>query len=151
MDEAWQAVVRLVETFEQRTGRRPRLLIAKLGQDGHDRGAKVVASGFADAGFDVDLGALFQTPAQVARVAIDNDVHVIGISTQTAAHRTLVPELVEHLRAEGANDIIVACGGIIPLADRPELERAGVRLIFSPGTPVLDSVKQVMTLLLERA
>src|SRR5690606_3410472 len=120
-NEQWAALVERSNRLAQRYGRRPRLLVAKLGQDGHDRGAKVIASAFADAGFDVDVGALFQTPEQVARVAIDNDVHVVGISTQTAGHRVLVPSLLAALSAEGADDILVVVGGIIPAADWEEL------------------------------
>lgn len=143
-DEVWSALAARSRAFESRTGRRPRLLVAKLGQDGHDRGAKVIASGFADAGFDVDLGSLFQTPEQVARVAIDNDVHVVGISTQTAGHRTLVPQLCRALAAEGATDVLVVVGGIVPAADRDPLFQAGVALIFSPGTPIIDCVERVL-------
>lgn len=140
----WEGLSNRARAFELRTGRRPRLLVAKLGQDGHDRGAKVIASGFADAGFDVDLGSLFQTPEQVARVAIDNDVHVVGISTQTAGHRTLVPQLRRALDAEGASDILVVVGGIVPTADWAHLHDQGVALIFSPGTPVTTCAKQVL-------
>lgn len=149
--EQWAAIVERSKAFEARHGRRPRMLVAKLGQDGHDRGAKVIASAFADAGFDVDLGSLFQTPQQVARVAIDNDVHVVGISTQTAGHRVLVPELLAALAAEGADDVLVVVGGIVPKADHGELLNAGVTLIFSPGTPVTDCVEQVLTALETRA
>lgn len=143
-NERWERLVERSVAFEKRAGRRPRLLVAKLGQDGHDRGAKVIASAFADAGFDVDLGALFQTPEQVARVAIDNDVHVVGISTQTAGHRVLVPSLLAALSAEGADDVLVVVGGIIPAADWAELGSQGVHLIFSPGTPVVECVEQVL-------
>ncbi len=146
-DVEWAALVARVAAFAQRTGRRPRLLVAKLGQDGHDRGAKVIASGFADAGFDVDLGPLFQTPEQVARVAIDNDVHVVGVSTHAGGHRSLVPRLLSALRAEGAHDVRVVCGGIIPEADRAPLEQAGVSLVFAPGTSVLYCIEQVMSCL----
>jgi methylmalonyl-CoA mutase len=140
----WAELSNRARAFELRTGRRPRLLVAKLGQDGHDRGAKVIASAFADAGFDVDLGSLFQTPEQVARAAIDNDVHVVGISTQTAGHRTLVPQLRRALDAEGANDILVVVGGIVPAADWADLHDQGVALIFSPKTPVTTCAKQVL-------
>jgi methylmalonyl-CoA mutase len=149
-DAEWTSLVQRVSQLSNLTGRRPRLLVAKLGQDGHDRGAKVIASGFADAGFDVDLGPLFQTPQQVARVAIDNDVHVVGVSTHAGGHRTLVPELVERLRAEGANDILVVCGGIIPDVDREQLEQSGVGLIFAPGTSVLVCIEQVLSCLEHR-
>ncbi len=143
-DESWSVLAARTRAFEVKTGRRPRLLVAKLGQDGHDRGAKVIASGFADAGFDVDLGPLFQTPEQVARVALDNDVHVVGISTQTAGHRTLVPQLCRALAAEGATDVLIVVGGIVPAADRDPLFEAGVALIFSPGTPIIRCVEQVL-------
>lgn len=146
-NDEWTAIVARAAAFAQRVGRRPRLLVAKLGQDGHDRGAKVIASAFADAGFDVDLGALFQTPEQVARVAIDNDVHVIGISTQTAGHRVLVPALLAALAAEGASEVLVVVGGIVPRADWDELLAAGVSSIFSPGTPVTQCVQQVQAAL----
>ena len=143
-DESWSVLAARTRAFEVKTGRRPRLLVAKLGQDGHDRGAKVIASGFADAGFDVDLGPLFQTPEQVARVALDNDVHIVGISTQTAGHRTLVPQLCRALAAEGATDVLIVVGGIVPAADRDPLFEAGVALIFSPGTPIIRCVEQVL-------
>jgi methylmalonyl-CoA mutase len=146
-NEEWARLLTRVSRFAAACGRRPRLLVAKLGQDGHDRGAKVIASGFADAGFDVDLGPLFQTPAQVARVAIDNDVHVVGISTHAGGHRTLIPELLTALRAENAEDIRVVCGGIIPDVDRPALLDAGVSLVFAPGTSVLRCIDQVLSCL----
>jgi methylmalonyl-CoA mutase len=133
--------------FLERTGRRPRLLVAKLGQDGHDRGAKVIAAGFADAGFDVDLAPLFQTPEEVARAALDHDVHVVGISTQAGAHASLVPELVECLRSEGAKDVLVVCGGIVPERDRARLLARGVAAVFTPGTQVITCVEQVLSLL----
>lgn len=146
-DASFAELVARAAAFASKKGRRPRLLVAKLGQDGHDRGAKVIASGFADAGFDVDLGPLFQTPEEVARVAIDNDVHVIGISTHAGGHRSLVPELLAALRAEGASDIVVVCGGIIPEVDHAALLQAGVSLVFTPGTSVLRCVDQVLSCL----
>jgi methylmalonyl-CoA mutase len=146
----FDAIQQRVETFLKTHGRRPRLLVAKLGQDGHDRGAKVVASGFADAGFDVDLAPMFQTPEEVARVAIDNDVHVVGISTQAGAHASLLPQLKAELVAGGAPDILVICGGIIPEADRPALMAQGVAAIFDPAVPVMTSVADVLTLLERR-
>jgi methylmalonyl-CoA mutase len=136
-----------IARFEARIGRRPRLLVAKLGQDGHDRGAKVIASGFADFGFDVDLGPLFQTPREVAQVAVDNDVHAIGISTQAGAHLSLVPELMRELQALGADDIVVVCGGIIPAQDVALLEQVGVALVFEPGAKVVDCAARVLELL----
>ncbi|KXB98322.1 MAG: methylmalonyl-CoA mutase [Chlorobi bacterium NICIL-2] len=146
-DASFEALCQRVRRFEEATGRRPRILVAKLGQDGHDRGLKVIASGFADLGFDVDLGPLFQTPEEVARQAIENDVHVVGISSQAGAHKALIPELIERLRAEGASDILVVAGGIIPPKDYDDLHRAGVHAIFGPGTPVLDAAEAVLDLL----
>jgi methylmalonyl-CoA mutase len=143
----WQALTERVRAFERQQGRRPRLLVAKLGQDGHDRGAKVIASGFVDLGFDVDLGPLFQTPEEVARIALDHDVHVVGISTQAGAHRTLIPELIEQLRLLGGQHIRVVCGGIVPEQDRAGLEAAGVSAIFPPGTAVTDAASSVLDLL----
>jgi len=145
-DPAFEHLRQRVIAFEQRTGRRPRILVAKLGQDGHDRGSKVIASGFADLGFDVDLGPLFQTPEEVARQAIEHDVHVVGISTQAGAHKTLIPQLIEELRRQGASDIIVVAGGIIPPQDYDPLYHAGVRAIFGPGTAVLDAARTVLDL-----
>jgi methylmalonyl-CoA mutase len=143
-DTEWRQLVGRVEEFERRTGRRPRLLVAKLGQDGHDRGARLIASAFADAGFDVDVGPLFQTPAEVARQAVDNDVHVVGVSSQAGAHLTLVPELVRELLGLGASDIVTVCGGIIPDADRVPLAEAGVALVFGPGTPMVEAIGKVL-------
>jgi len=142
-DETWQKLEGEVQRFAKAEGRPPRLLVAKLGQDGHDRGAKVIAAGLSDLGFDVDLGPLFQTPAEVTRAAIDNDVHIVGISTQAGAHSTLVPELLERLKEQEASDILVVCGGIIPKADHPALSAAGVAAIFEPGTP-LPKVAEVL-------
>ena len=135
-----------VEAFAVAEGRRPRLLVAKLGQDGHDRGAKVIATAFADIGFDVDIGPLFQTPAEAARQAVENDVHVVGISTQAAGHRTLVPRFLEALRAAGADDVVVVCGGVIPAADHDELRRAGVAAIYGPGTSIPAAAREVLEL-----
>ena len=118
----------------QREGRRPRILVAKLGQDGHDRGAKVIATAFADLGFDVDVGPLFQTPEEAARDAVENDVHVVGVSSQAAGHKTLVPELIAQLRKQGGDDILVVVGGVIPPQDYDVLRDAGVAAIFGPGT-----------------
>lgn len=136
-----------VAEFASRAGRQPRLLVAKLGQDGHDRGAKIIATAFADLGFDVDLGPLFQTPEEVARQAIENDVHVVGISSQAAGHRTLVPELIAALRVERREDIIVALGGVVPLEDCEEMRAAGVAAIFGPGTPIVDAAGEILKLL----
>lgn len=145
----WTALQVEVSAFAEKEGRRPRILIAKLGQDGHDRGAKVVASGFADAGFDVDVGPLFQTPAEVAQAAIDSDVHVVGISTQAGGHRVLVPELIDELR-KVAPQILVVCGGIIPEQDRLLLQEAGVVELFEPGTRISDAARRVLHAILSR-
>ncbi len=133
-----------VDQFAQEEGRRPRILIAKLGQDGHDRGAHVIASAFADLGFDVDMGPLFQTPAEAARQAVENDVHVVGVSSQAAGHKTLVPLLVAALKEAGADDIIVVVGGVIPKQDYNELYAAGAKAIFGPGTNILDAARKVL-------
>jgi methylmalonyl-CoA mutase len=143
-DAVWRELGERIAEFERRVGRRPRLLVAKLGQDGHDRGARLIASAFADAGFDVDVGPLFQTPEEVAQQAIDNDVHVVGVSTQAGAHLTLVPQLVEHLRALGAGDIVTVCGGIIPEGDHAPLAAAGVALVFGPGTAMITAIGAVL-------
>ena len=137
-------VLRLVEAFERNDGRRPRILIAKMGQDGHDRGQKVIASAFADLGFDVDIGPLCQTPEEAVREAIENDVHVIGMSSQAAGHKTLVPQVIEGLKAEGASDIIVVCGGVIPPQDYDELCAAGVAAIYGPGTNIVEAARDVL-------
>ena len=133
-----------VERFAERAGRRPRMLVVKLGQDGHNRGAKVVVTGFADLGFDVDLGPLFSTPAEAARHAVENDVHVVGVSSLVAGHRVLVPELMNALAAEGASDVVVVVGGVIPPDDVPELRELGVAAVFPPGTPIPDAARQVL-------
>jgi methylmalonyl-CoA mutase len=133
-----------IDAFALAHGRRPRLMIAKLGQDGHDRGAKVVATAFADLGFDVDIGPLFQTPAEAARQAVENDVHAVGVSTLAAGHKTLVPELVAALQSLGAHDIVVFVGGVIPAQDYAELYAAGAAAIFGPGTPIPDSAREVL-------
>ncbi|MCC6897346.1 MAG: methylmalonyl-CoA mutase [Polyangiaceae bacterium] len=143
-DERWAALRQRIEQFLKAEGRRPRILVAKMGQDGHDRGAKLIATAFADAGFDVDVGPLFQTPAEVARQAVENDVHAVGVSTQAAGHLTLVPELVAELRKAGAGDVAVVCGGVIPAQDYAALEAAGVAAVFGPGTPVPVSAAKVI-------
>ncbi|WP_299816949.1 methylmalonyl-CoA mutase [uncultured Jannaschia sp.] len=145
-DEAFAAIQRDVEAFAEEEGRRPRMLVVKMGQDGHDRGAKVIATAFADIGFDVDVGPLFQTPEEAAQDAIDNDVHVIGISSQAAGHRTLAPKLVEALRAQEADEILVVCGGVIPQQDYAFLKEAGVAAIFGPGTNIPTAAKDILAL-----
>jgi len=146
-DDTWHELQELVSRFGERQGRRPRMLVAKIGQDGHDRGAKVIATAFADLGFDVDVGTLFQTPEEVARQAIENDVHVVGVSTQAGGHRTLVPALIAELKQQGADDIIVTVGGIIPQQDYDLLRQAGVQEIFGPGTQVPDAARRILRLL----
>ena len=143
-DESWERLKSDIASFAARTGRRPRILVAKVGQDGHDRGARVVASAFADLGFDVDIGPLFQTPEECARQAIENDVHAIGISTLAAGHKTLVPLLIQELRAQGAGDIVVFVGGVVPPQDHDFLRAAGVKGIYGPGTPVPTSARDVL-------
>jgi methylmalonyl-CoA mutase len=146
-DGAFMQIQEEVAAFATREGRRPRMLVAKLGQDGHDRGARVVASGFADIGFDVDIGPLFQTPEEVAQQALENDVHVVGVSSLAGGHRTLVPKLVEALRAGGGDDIIVVCGGIIPTRDHEALRRAGVAIFFGPGTDIPTAAREILGLI----
>jgi len=143
-DEVIDDLQSRTDGFQEKEGRRPRILVTKMGQDGHDRGIKVIATGFADLGFDVDISPLFQTPAEVARMAVENDVHVVGVSSQVAAHKTLVPQLVEALKSEGGEDIRVVVGGIIPPGDYDFLYAAGAAGIFGPGTPVTESAKQVL-------
>ncbi len=143
-DEDFQAIWKDVEAFAAQEGRRPRMLVSKLGQDGHDRGAKVIATGFADLGFDVDIGPLFQTPEEAVREAIENDVHVIGISSQAAGHKTLVPQVIAGLKAAGAPEIIVVCGGVIPPQDYDMLYAAGVAAIFGPGTNIVHAATEVL-------
>ncbi len=146
-DENWKKVRKRVEEFAAREGRRPRMFVVKMGQDGHDRGAHVIATAFSDLGFDVDVGALFQTPEEAARQAVENDVHVVGVSSQAAGHLTLVPELIEKLREQNAGDIKVVCGGVIPQQDYDFLFQAGVAAIFGPGTSVIDSANRVLDIL----
>jgi methylmalonyl-CoA mutase len=146
-DAEWQELRREVEAFEKEHGRRPRILVVKMGQDGHDRGAKVIATAFADLGFDVDVGPLFQTPEEAARQAVENDVHVVGVSSQAAGHTTLVPELVQALEKLGASDIVVTAGGVIPEQDYDALKRAGVAEVFGPGTRVPVAARRVLELI----
>jgi methylmalonyl-CoA mutase len=137
-------VTTMVKKFEEKTGRRPRILVAKMGQDGHDRGAKVIASGFADLGFDVDIGPLFQTPEEVARQAVDNDVHIIGVSSQAAGHRTLLPKLIQELKKYDLHNILVIAGGVIPRPDYDELYKAGVAFVFGPGTKIPEAAYHIL-------
>jgi methylmalonyl-CoA mutase len=144
------AVRKMTEEFEQREGRRPRILVAKMGQDGHDRGAKVIATAFADLGFDVDIGALFQTPEEVARQAVENDVHIIGMSSLAAGHKTLLPQLVEELSKVGRDDIMVVAGGVIPAQDYQFLKDNGAAAIFGPGTVIPVAAQKVIEELNDR-
>ena len=146
-DENFESIQKSVEEFAKDEGRRPRMLVVKMGQDGHDRGAKVIATAFADIGFDVDVGPLFQTPEEAAQDAVDNDVHVVGISSQAAGHKTLAPKLVEALKAADAQEIIVVCGGVIPQQDYDFLKAAGVAAIFGPGTNIPDAAQNVLDLI----
>eukprot|EP00301_Raphidiophrys_heterophryoidea_P016218 c25776_g1_i1.p1 GENE.c25776_g1_i1~~c25776_g1_i1.p1 ORF type:complete len:771 (-),score=200.85 c25776_g1_i1:90-2357(-) len=139
------------QKFSEREGRRPRIVVGKMGQDGHDRGAKVIATGFADVGFDVDVGPLFQTPEELAQQAIDSDVHIVGVSSLAAGHKTLVPQLIEILKQKGAQDILVVCGGVIPPQDYDFLHKAGVTLIFGPGTRIPDAAIEVINVLEKRS
>ena len=143
-DETWMSIGDKIQAFSEKDGRRPRVLVAKMGQDGHDRGAKVVATAFADVGFDVDLSPMFSTPEEVARQAVENDVHAVGVSSLAAGHLTLVPELIAALKAEGADDIVVFAGGVIPRQDYQALYDHGVAAIFGPGTPIPDCADQVI-------
>jgi methylmalonyl-CoA mutase len=143
-DQQWKQIGMDIDHFVEQHGRRPRMLVAKMGQDGHDRGAKVVATAFADVGFDVDLSPMFSTPEEVARQAIENDVHIVGASSLAAGHKTLVPQLIQALKAEGADDIVVIAGGVIPQQDYQYLYDAGVTLIFGPGTPIPEAARKVL-------
>jgi methylmalonyl-CoA mutase len=149
-DEEFGRIRREIEAFAREEGRRPRMLVAKLGQDGHDRGAKVIATAFADIGFDVDIGPLFQTPEEAARQAVENDVHVVGVSSQAAGHKTLVPALIEALRHESADDVLVVCGGVIPPRDYALLKKAGVSAIYGPGTNIPKAAAEILSLIRER-
>jgi methylmalonyl-CoA mutase len=149
-DDAFRRVQREIEIFAREEGRRPRMLVAKLGQDGHDRGAKIIATAFADIGFDVDIGPLFQTPEEAARQATENDVHIVGVSTHAAGHKTLVPALIEALKREGADDILVVCGGVIPPKDYDFLKKAGVSAIYGPGTNIPKAAAEILSLIQKR-
>jgi methylmalonyl-CoA mutase len=146
-DAGFAAIQQDVEKFAEEEGRRPRMLVVKMGQDGHDRGAKVIATAFADIGFDVDVGPLFQTPEEAAQDAIDNDVHIVGISSQAAGHKTLAPKLIAALAERGAGDILVICGGVIPQQDYDFLKKAGVKAIFGPGTNIPEAARDILALI----
>ena len=149
-DAEFEKAKEMVAEFAKREGRQPRIMIAKLGQDGHDRGAKVVATGYADCGFDVDMGPLFQTPAEAAKQAVENDVHAVGVSSLAAGHKTLIPQIVEELKKLGREDIIVVAGGVIPAQDYDALYKAGAAAIFGPGTPIAFAAVKLMELLNQR-
>lgn len=149
-DQDFAQVKKMIADFAEQEGRRPRILIAKMGQDGHDRGAKVVASAYADVGFDVDVGPLFQTPEEAAKMAVENDVHVVGVSSLAAGHKTLVPQLAAELKKLGADDITIVCGGVIPRQDYDELYASGAARIFGPGTPITKSARETLAAILEK-
>ena len=149
-DPEFEGICNDVAKFGEEEGRRPRMLVAKLGQDGHDRGMKVIATAFADIGFDVDIGPLFSTPDETAQEAIDNDVHAVGVSSQAAGHMTLVPALIASLHKLGGESIAVVLGGVIPPKDYPALREAGVSAIFGPGTAIPKAAREVLEVLRER-
>ncbi|MDM8548915.1 methylmalonyl-CoA mutase [Desulfobacterales bacterium HSG2] len=149
-DEVIDTLRKRADAFAEKEGRRPRMLVTKMGQDGHDRGIKVIATAYADLGFDVDISPMFQTPEEAAKMAVENDVHIVGASSLAAGHKTLVPELIEALKKEGAGDILVVAGGVIPPGDYDFLYEKGTALVFGPGTPVTDSVNRVLNLLEQR-
>jgi len=149
-DEAFAEAHDLADRFAELEGRRPRMMVAKLGQDGHDRGAHVIATSFADLGFDVDIGPLFQTPREAARQAAENDVHVLGVSSLAGAHKTLVPQVVKELDELGRDDILVIVGGVIPPQDYQDLYDAGVTGVFGPGTVVAEAAQQILRILIEQ-
>ena len=144
MNNSANVTAALVEQFSANDGRRPRILVAKMGQDGHDRGQKVIATAFADLGFDVDIGPLFATPEEAARQAVENDVHIIGVSSLAAGHLTLVPDLRAALEKEGRPDIMIVVGGVIPPADYPEVYAAGAKAIFGPGTNITEAAADLI-------
>ena len=148
-NENFNKAVALANEFAAIEGRRPRIMVAKMGQDGHDRGAKVVATGYADIGFDVDMGPLFQTPEEAAKQAVENDVHILGVSSLAAGHKTLVPQVIAELKKLGREDIMIIVGGVIPPQDYDFLYKAGAAAIFGPGTVISDSAIIMLNLLLE--
>jgi methylmalonyl-CoA mutase len=148
-DADFQKACSLVDSFAKKEGRQPRIMIAKMGQDGHDRGAKVVATGYADCGFDVDMGPLFQTPEEAAKQAVENDVHIMGVSSLAAGHKTLIPQVIEEMKKLGREDILVIAGGVIPPQDYDFLYKAGVAGIFGPGTSVAKAACEIMKILLD--
>ena len=139
----------MADAFAKEEGRRPRIMVAKMGQDGHDRGAKVVATGYADLGFDVDIGPLFQTPEEVAKQAVENDVHILGVSSLAAGHKTLVPAVIEELKKYGRDDIMVIVGGVIPKQDYDFLFDAGAVAVFGPGTKISEAAIEILEILMD--
>jgi len=148
-DKDFEIAQKLVEQFTKLEGRRPRIMVAKMGQDGHDRGAKVIATSFADIGFDVDIGPLFQTPEEAAKQAVENDVHIVGVSSLAAGHKTLVPAVINELEKLGRGDIMVVAGGVIPQQDYDFLYKAGVFGVFGPGTKIAKAAQDILTLLID--
>jgi len=148
-DKSFKKALELSDRFAEQDGRRPRILVAKMGQDGHDRGAKVIATGYADLGFDVDIGPLFQTPKEVATQAVENDVHILGISSLAGGHKTLVPQVIEELKKYRRKDIMVIVGGVIPKQDYQVLFDSGVVAIFGPGTKIAEAAIQILEVLLD--
>ena len=148
-DESFEKAKQLADAFAKKEGRRPRIMIAKMGQDGHDRGAKVVATGYADVGFDVDIGPLFQTPSEAAKQAVENDVHILGVSSLAAGHKTLVPQVIEELKKYGREDIMVIVGGVIPAQDYQFLFDAGAVAVFGPGTKISEAAISILEVLLK--
>ena len=146
-DPEFEKAKAMVAEFAKKEGRQPRIMIAKMGQDGHDRGAKVVATGYADCGYDVDMGPLFQTPEESARQAVENDVHILGVSSLAAGHKTLIPQVIEELKKLGREDIVVIAGGVIPAQDYDFLYKAGVAAIYGPGTPITKSAINMIEIL----
>ncbi|HWY10058.1 MAG TPA: cobalamin-dependent protein, partial [Bacteroidia bacterium] len=150
MDKDFAKARELADEFAKKDGRRPRIMVAKMGQDGHDRGAKVIATGFADMGFDVDIGPLFQTPAEAAKQAVENDVHILGVSSLAAGHKTLVPQVIAELKKYKREDIIVVAGGVIPQQDYDFLYKTGVSFIFGPGTVIAKSAIEILKKLIKK-
>ena len=148
-DKSFEEAKELVAQFAKKEGRQPRIMVAKLGQDGHDRGAKVVATGYADIGFDVDMGPLFQTPEEAAKQAVENDVNVVGVSSLAAGHLTLVPQIIAELKKLGREDIIVIVGGVIPAQDYDQLYKDGAAAIFGPGTPIAAGAIKMLHIFLQ--
>ena len=148
-DDSFEKAREMADRFAEQEGRRPRIMIAKMGQDGHDRGAKVVATSYADLGFDVDIGPLFQTPAEAAKQAVENDVHILGISSLAGGHKTLVPQVLEELRAYGREDIMVIVGGVIPKQDYDFLFNAGAVAVFGPGTKISETAIRILGVLID--